>query len=1114
MSPASESRVKHELQGILRGGLERPHPLVHATQYPLATVPDPQLAVWTLGGIPLPLHEGDAQNLIASAPLLGSSNYDSSQSSGVWEIPGDKLFFYNPAWHDWVRNVVGPAALRGIGVPEDEVHKLCVPSCLRIQESAKDGARMIIAEAPKKLAELAIFVHSTFTGCPHSFQHKDETFHPIPISPPSSSSTSSPRPQPQTEISVVCAYTGIEQIIPPLARGFRVSVVYDVVHDGKYVLPPTDSPRQCILRALGTWAAGAPAPSPPAPVLALLLAKDYPDLGSHVSALASVPPSPTNDQRMFAILENAARMLDLALYLANVEINVVQQHPHNADNPATAARAKSNSKPRPGPAMFWDNEIAAVRVGEVWDLHGCPVEAEGIGALCRDQVVIKGKTEFVSAVTVDVVEDAASGGKRISSTYHHSAFLLWPQATQEIRIIAGQNTYDHAFPILQNCTSPSASRAEHNAFDALARWCKENRNAGADAEQHKEATRVLQECSARWHDPALFLCAMSACGADEKIEVLGVAGFVEAYRVFGWDAIRDLCTAVVTNEAACTLRWELTMRLWELAVQWGDAELSCWCSSQHQYLGILVGECVERDVDLDWLVEVVIAGGGELLKEVIYPQLASKRLAIDTFWIRFLRRLHENRNRISFVTDPKALYDTIKLALEHIVARLAPFCDNSTSGDKLTVASAVDTIFDVLRCAIEIGHGKVCEVAAARMRSEAFKFESTHDRQYYYESLVRLLVQYFPFPAEEEEAQRQQATMTPNYWLQKLYHDAVVVLMSPYGPGYSPPPAAADESLVPPFKITEESLEAIMLATRRLGGPGFLTDFFLKHEITLRGIHPDSLCALAEILRGEFRRDELDSAAYRRVIMHVTSAALDATNVSLQSSLDAKKITSSVEFCFAMGAPNVVHEKFLLRVAEGLAALQPNQRLSQLIPVLSELYTALKRHGLDLQHPAFRGFAASIARMFTQLVASAFKEPSAGCGKTECRPCSQLDAFLDSDGSGDAPCVLAFKMKLDARKHVEQQLRVTGLSGFGIGWETVRDTVPHTLKITKTENFCKFRVSPSRQCATLLALLGSRDEQRVILGEEFEYILWTLKEVQVTSAESPSSRLLPVWIVR
>ncbi|KAJ7063586.1 hypothetical protein C8F01DRAFT_1279437 [Mycena amicta] len=875
MNPQSSAKagIKHGLQAVFNDGFERAYPFASGSQYPAETAPDPEITVqWGLPSIELPLKEADALALISSARF--------AQRSG-WEIPAEKLLFANPEWQNWIQNVAGPASLRCIGVPENALHNEYVLQSLLIHEGSQ-AVRWMIETGANKLGELIVILPSSFTGGDLAFAHLGEVGR-IPLN------------DHQQKLSVVSAYAGVAEIIAPVTAGFRISLVYHILHGDQYTLPNLDSPKQKLLRLLYPWTLQATRSWNYPRLIGCLLNNKY----THSTMFDSSSLNGTTDELLFKMLCTVAREMGFALYFGQIEL-VVQSEASDTT------------------ASFWDYDIETVNITETFDVDGVPVEILGLcesmhanDLVIREGVILQAAIsvvysaevsrwtfEFISGVFLLIVCDTED-----PYIFDHTTLLLWPLNSVGFRVKETDSTYDYAREVLENSESTTPNRRERHIFETLSGWC--SRAYAEDKSRTDLAARVLQRCSERWSDADMFLRAMVACGADKSITVMGVEGFAVAYSTWGWGVLRKLCTAALTNDKSKALRWDLTKRLSEMAVDYNDVELQTWCRIHHCTL--LNSLQNTQPEDTEWLVELVLLSGGEFLKKFLYPQLAVQWLPIQDFWIPFLKQLHENRARIPCMNDPKAVYDVIAQGLQKMVATLRPFTTRVIDGVQV---ADVDMILEILRCGLEMDHGMhVCAIVADKMRDAAAvgDYDKSCPPWQYYDALAKLL-----FVQDQDDDYGSESRQS--YWLKRFFQDAAIFLLSPWG--------TAEEH---PFDLR------IVEVISRAGGLSFLNTLF-KHQPHLFQRHdPESLRELAKDIMARFK--PTDASEYKAVKDFILDAGMDAIDVE-QVSCD--KVIESIQFCLEIGASAATLERFLLRVVDAVPVGVPlDVHVSNtLIPIL------------------------------------------------------------------------------------------------------------------------------------------------------------------------------------
>ncbi|KAF7294673.1 hypothetical protein MIND_01004300 [Mycena indigotica] len=729
LASASPVPIKYGLQSLLSTGLGRSFPLAVGTSYEKEEVPDPEIALAELGTIRIPVDEADALALISSATVKAhrpvnetpGSPSESLNIPGIWEIPADKVSVSNSVFLDWLQDVGGPESLDCIGASEQSgrvqyvlkglvIHEASqyafsfVPSTSLLLTKQKRLARRTIQTSSNKLGELVVILPCSYTDGNITHAHLDEDF-PLDL-------TQDCNRRKQT-FSVISAHAGVVEIVSPVTTGFRVSLLYDILHDGSWLLPSLLSPKQRLIRLLSPWASQVVSTwSYPHGVLGCLLKHSY----THSAAFDSSSLAGTSDELLFKLFCIVARELGFHIFFGQIELLVRSE----------VARELNR--------QFWDSEIEKASIATIFDVNGIPVAVEELeqGLIQQENLVIQDGIQLEPAISVTYSAEKT----HIFSMYRHTGLLLWPHSTKGLSVKAADKIVEYAQEVLEDSQTMTPSRKEKVLFNALLGWCKSQ-----DSDAVVLPARLLQKCSRQWWDPELFFRAALACGCDKSIAVLGPEGYVSAYLEFGWlNSIRNLCEAALINDNSKLRKWCLIVCLWEKAMLYGDLQLEAWCEGHQSRLLSSLAEL--QPSDIPWLMSLCMSGGGKYLRNVIYPHLVSQWLPIEAFWIPFMRGLHEHRARIPYLEDPKAVYDVIELAIQHVTACLSPFPTKFVGDEEV---QDVNIVAELMCCCLEIDHGtSICVALTSKMHDAAARGEWPKPSPWpYYDVMVDIIRKHY-----------------------------------------------------------------------------------------------------------------------------------------------------------------------------------------------------------------------------------------------------------------------------------------------------------------------------------------------------------------------------------
>jgi hypothetical protein len=95
---------------------------------------------------------------------------------------------------------------------------------------------------------------------------------------------------------------------------------------------------------------------------------------------------------------------------------------------------------------------------------------------------------------------------------------------------------DYVSNVLRDSDSTAPTPREKGLIGMLAKCCKRRR----DETKLQRVVQALTKSADRWNNVQEFVRGLLACRVDKRTDLLGVEGFVSAYKVFGWNALKDL----------------------------------------------------------------------------------------------------------------------------------------------------------------------------------------------------------------------------------------------------------------------------------------------------------------------------------------------------------------------------------------------------------------------------------------------------------------------------------------------------------------------------------------------------------------------------------------------
>ncbi|KAJ7226737.1 hypothetical protein GGX14DRAFT_385542 [Mycena pura] len=1003
------------------------------------------------GTIGLPLSERDARGIASECALKGSAN------TGIWEIPAEKIHFNNPAWDIWIQKTAGVAASTALtGTANTRptftlkklvIHdKTCPPT--NYKEPIGDD------ETSRKIGDFIVLLPSFFDGAHLLLSHAGQT-KTIDFAHESRLST-----------SVVAAYSGVEHALSSVTAGYRLSLVYDIVHaitNAARVRCPTLSEMQGATQKLHnillSWKQAASGAAPE--LLACLLQHRYTQAPTF-SAKSLIGA----DALLVSHLRPLARKLKFSLYLAHVTAAVYIPVMEKLDDMDLVD--------------YIETELHVV------DMSGMPVNVDLDLEL----------EDFLRGPVIDGTPDHEKvENDRVMVTiklYKRTAILIWPKNTAIDGGVSVGDVYDHALHVLQNSLTPAPTKQEAKVVDALLECCRTGHRNG----KMQKVMQTLRGSADRWNDVQLLLRALKVCRVDKNADLMGVEGFVSAYQAFGWGALKDFCGEVMVNDPSSTRRRALLSRFAQMGEEEGDAEVSAWCTAQVDTLHRALGKIDASHIP--WLMDVATTRGGDFFRDVMIPQLAAQKLD-RAFWSAFSKELHQN----AVSTPSLALMRDI--CVSELVRGLPTFPNQEYSSWQGTKARDFVQVLEAIKLCIETKNDALCGEIFTKIRDAARSgyFLPKFPPWIYYAELS---------PAVIEAMQSSPPNSAPDGVFLPFFVDVVESMVSGVRT------TSDGKKKIEPCPLSDPQKAILAAAVRKAGGISVLNQSLGAAGLTA---HDSShLQTLALFIAKEFPRQQMsgssDVQAYDELVINLVRAIIDTFDTAtLVKTSD--QLMSLVQFCFEVGARDQC-ERLLDRLGKLPAGASVEKHVSEvLLPFLPVLKQYLVAQGLDFLTDPYKKFAAAVVKMFAEkvsqrpwVVVSAAQIQAFGC---PCADCAKLRAFFVDDQT----CHISFTRAKAGRTHLENVLRPVHGWGVTMAWHkqphnrfTVR-ACPYPSRgvwliasqVTKPASM--MASVWAKKGKTLLADLGDPATQAAILGGDYSWVHARIHGTDARLGPAPAS---------
>ncbi|KAJ6588093.1 hypothetical protein B0H19DRAFT_1247800 [Mycena capillaripes] len=1013
-------------------------------RYDMSRAANPCLEIDDRGSIGLPLSAG-----VASSLMSGNS---SSDNPAVLEIPAEKIRFQNPDWDAWLQKEIGQvcAELAGEKVrPSYRLRNLVLEST----GSALNAAPVIhptFELPPDAVGSLVIFLPSLFGGgqleCRHGIQSKTLDF----------------APESQFLTSVVVAYSDVHIARHAITSGCPLSLTYDTLKPDTNAhsmpsFPDVEDAALALEQAMEEWKEDE--------------TESEPDLVAARSLAGS-------DAILVAHLMRLAEKLDFQLYIVQLELFQSKYGEYNG-----YADSGAEVDPRKISGLETEDELTSLFVHAV-DVQGIPVEISGFDFKGYDSEYLNGE---IWDVQPQSEYDLFGYEKiRVDEKYDRTLFLLWPTAAGNGIQIRYSTKY--ACWALQASVSSTPSTREDILVDSL----RAKRKKDTKEENLEAVPRVSCKCACQWSDLSMLLTTLEVNHVTANLALIGLDLCVDAYRTFGWNALKDFYKRAVQQDVSNPRRQELLIRLGEAARETADSELEPGSETKQEE--VLKSFNRASISEVDWLLGLGTGRGADFVREVVYPQLKSQQLE-SAFWVHFARRLGENP------VSKDLGRDFSEECVLQAVDNLPAFPTRPVGDDHRRVrAPAASSIMEVLKLCEETGNTYLCVRILEKMNqaADSGSFPADCPPWKYYLDLTRWLDEYIPPPGDLN---------IDAYNFQPFFKEAAINMLT--GRPKSEQPS------FPPCPFNSENLLILAVAIKRVGGFSFLDDS--NKKILLAGRDSEGLKTLVRHLVAEWRSGPEASSTGSEHTVVLNAVVRQAIGVldtkSFHNPALKKKPSSAVDdmvgmlrFCFDVGARSELKYLLVHFVSPPLGISISEHVSNVLAPFMPALRDYLATQGLTLESSPFAKCSASIIKAFADTVMCQNPQDliagtDIGCDNTKCGDCQKtLPDFFASD---DQTIVLPRAAK--PREHIEQQLAAPAPKSWGVSFRVIKTQVgAHKLEISKPDNMTIAGLwkENSERGKVLLALLGDESAQRRILGPNYDEVVAQI-HVRKTAIKRP-----------
>jgi predicted 2-oxoglutarate/Fe(II)-dependent dioxygenase YbiX len=384
----------------------------------------PRLEVEGIGAIALPLLASQAEQIIASAEQApygrGTETLIDTEVRRTWQLGAERVRISGRAWQQGLAEVVDQAAA-GLGVTapvEAQLYKLLIYDTGSFFIRHRDSEK-----AQGMFATLVVVLPSEYSGGEIVVRHRGQEAH-----------LDLRRDEP-SEAAYAAFYADCVHEVLPIASGYRLALIYNLVRKGRGALPqPPDygAEQQGAATVLRTWS-GQP-DSPTKLIYPLEHAYTPAELGFATLKGADAPVA--------EVLLQAARQAQCELYLALVSVRESGIAEHYTDYSRRGRYAD-----------YDDDDFEIVEVTDSSETVGEWRHPDGsrppLGALSFDpatEISPPGAFDDPEWDELDFQEATGNEGASFDRLYQRAALVLWPR-THRMAVFA-QGGLSFSIPFL------------------------------------------------------------------------------------------------------------------------------------------------------------------------------------------------------------------------------------------------------------------------------------------------------------------------------------------------------------------------------------------------------------------------------------------------------------------------------------------------------------------------------------------------------------------------------------------------------------------------------------------------------------------------------------------
>ncbi|KAG6834600.1 hypothetical protein H0H93_008669, partial [Arthromyces matolae] len=669
------------------------------------TAPNPCLSIEGIGGIGLPLAARDAQaiiNLSARPPFgKGSKKVANRKVPDAWEIEPSKVKFENPVWTRFIHDYVISTVSKGLGVAATTVPPKCELYKLLLYEPGSHlSAHKETEKANGMFATVLIVLPSRYTGGEVHISHSTTT-KVLDFAPNSLAST-----------AILAWYTGAVHEVKPLKSGYRLALSYNLIHTTpgvpKPLLPDMSKAVSQVRQVLHKWQESAYENEElPGGYVAYLLEHKY----NEANIAGGKKCLKGADAHLVTNVETIAEELGYKLYLANLEYHVTGT---SYDDPYDDYRYRK--RPRCGYGYDWDDDFygggrttedieSSMTLENLVDLKGSSLMGHTSISVSKANLIPKDPFQGVDPDEQDF-EDGCMGSEMFEQWYHRTVLIIIHKEDVDGIGKCGDLT-EYRLYRLQKADPKNLTSKDRKMADRIL--------TSLTGTQSTTAAKIF-DYTVKWKDIERWKRVIKQCGAL-SITVFGVEKFVEAWKVFGFEGVRQSFEDILPADLPFGTRIGFIQGLCNRATPAQRKKVEAWVEAQTKRAVSSFTAPTKEDIPM--LIALGKTRGSEFLVKEILPQLTKNNPVFD-FAIAFVNALHENKGSIPEhppstkpgQTDGAPPTNNTETMIETLLTAAAAQWDSAVTYSYSYWARAesakVQRIISIIESCLLTGHMKTC----------------------------------------------------------------------------------------------------------------------------------------------------------------------------------------------------------------------------------------------------------------------------------------------------------------------------------------------------------------------------------------------------------------------